>query len=183
MWYNHGMEATVPVRLRNGFSDRSGIRSENRSIQFDSFDDRTRTALINNTSFLMGLAFERLTEERKQHLIADMLEQVYLLEIDPAAHYSEEDVIPVISRTLREDDYHSVLTLIEYMAGRLGAVLDSKGFKTCDYYNNIFKREYVGYRLLRGIIVPITDMDGVKPLESACGIFYTKVSPFLWKAV
>ena len=69
------------------------------------------------------------------------------------------------------------------MAGRLGAVLDSKGFKTCDYYNNIFKREYVGYRLLRGIIVPITDMDGVKPLESACGIFYTKVSPFLWKAV
>lgn len=177
------MDVIAPVRLRNGFSDRNGIQPENRSIQFDSFDDRTRTALINNTSFLMALAFESLPEERRQQLIADMLGQVYLLEIDPSARYGEEDVMPVISRTLREDDYHSVLTLIEYIASRLSSVLDTNGFQTYNYYNRVFENEYVGYRLLRGIIVPITDMDGVRPLESACGVFYSRVSAFLWKMV
>ena len=151
MCYNYHMEVKAPVRLRNGFSDRNGIRPENRAIQFDSFDDRTRTALINTTSFLMALAFERLPEERRRHLIADMLEQVYMLEIDPVARYGEEDVMPVVSRTLREDDYHSVLTLIEYIASRLSSVLDTNGFQTCNYYNRVFEQEYVGYRLLRGI--------------------------------
>ena len=131
----------------------------------------------------MALAIERLTEERRRHLIAEMLEQVYMLEIDPSACYDEEDVLPVVSRTLREDDYHSVLTLIEYIASRLSSVLDTNGFQTCNYYNRVFEQEYVGYRLLRGIIVPITDMDGVRPLESACGVFYSKVSAFLWKMV
>ena len=59
------------VRLRGGFSDRNGIKSENTQIQYKEFDDHTRFSLIN----LVNMIFNAIYQNRND---SEQSEQIFL---------------------------------------------------------------------------------------------------------
>lgn len=168
------------VRLRNGFSDRNKIKSENTNMQFKTLDDRSRIALINVTNQLFEDYFNFYSSD-KQEIIKNILKDVYLFEIDYSAQYNDT-VFDYIKKTIRSDDYDDVLSLIEYISNKLDKIIFFNMKNAQDYYNPVFENEYVGYRIINGIILPITNNDEVAAIEAATKTKYQNINDFLIKA-
>ena len=47
----------LQVSLRGGFSDRNGIKTENTQMQYDTLDERTRTAIANAIYIMIVFPF------------------------------------------------------------------------------------------------------------------------------
>lgn len=175
-------EGKISVRLRGGFSDRNNIKAENTTIQLKDLDSRTRVALINITNELYTAETERISEETKQRFFKRLLKSVFLFEIDEHGYYSSERVFQLINATIRTENYDSVLTLIEYISNEFNEFRKYDTKKADYFYNNIFKKEYVGYRIINGIIVPITNDEEQESIEIASNTKHSKVNDFFIKA-
>ena len=99
------------------------------------------------------------------------------------------DLIFIIRDTFATDDYASVLTVIEYIC----RVLQKRTYHNVNYkgknytaeqlYNLIMKQEYVGYRLLNGRAMPITDDQEISEIKEVSTSKYTEVKQHINKAL
>lgn len=172
------------VRLRGGFSDRNGIKPENNEMQLESLDDRTRTALINMTDLAFSELRERISYDRVQFFLKLLLQNVYLLEVNNEYNfgYDEKKVLGIVKDTIRNDDYDSVLTVIEYLANKFEDITHGQ-LKMQSHYNRVFEKEYVGYRFINGKITPITDENERKAINDAFNNPYDAVNFHISKAI
>ncbi len=170
------------VRLRGGFSDRNNIKPENKEMQFESLDDRTRTAIIN----LTDMAFQELRERESysdiQSFLRRLMSEVYALETKPSLEYVEEKVMNIFRETVRKDDYDAVFSVLEYMA-REFYELSQHRLKMQKYYNALFEKEYVGYRFVDWKIVEITDENEIAAIEEGISGPYDVVNIHISKAI
>ena len=113
-----GQTPNLKVQLRGGFSDRNKIKVENCTLQTDSFDARTRTALINQTRRILDSLYSK-SQELYQEFLITTLSEVYMQEIRRDANYDSDWVEENILYTIRADDYDSVLTLVEFIAQKM----------------------------------------------------------------
>ena len=177
----------LSVQLRGGFSDRNGIKSVHSEIQTYSFDKRTRTALINATNIVMSRKFLGFDlDDDCQSFLKHTLSDVYMVEVDWNSSYSGHYVFETICETIRSDDYDSVLTLIEYIVKALGDgyfTFEGQYYTPTQCYNDVFVREYVGYRIVDKQIVPITDDVEISTIEESFTSNYREVKQHLTKAV
>ncbi len=176
-----GMEI-LKVRLRGGFSDRNKINCENTNMQYKTLDDRTRAMLANITTGIFNKKFGRYSEgnPEPQGFIKMVYMNVYLQEIqwDRTIYY--EDFYETIKSTILHDDYDNVFSLIEYLAD---AYDEFGANEVYEIYNSVFKQEFVGYRFIDRIIVPITDENELESMEQALCAPYVKVTSHLEKAL
>jgi len=174
--------ARLKVQLRGGFSDRNGIKSENRAIQTVNFDMRTRTALVN-----MMLASFRLYKagvhiQQVNSLIINLLADVYVQEIDYNTRYDADIIMDeIVCETIREDDYDDVLTVIEYLVTSFEKHIPSESF--AEGFNFVFEKEYVGYRFVDSIITPITDDNEITAIREALTSPYGEVNRHIEKSL
>ena len=177
----------LKVQLRGGFSDRNRIKIENCTLQTDTFDARTRTALINATrAILDSLGMHH--EDNYQDFLKVLLSEVYVQEIVWHARYDGSRVEEIIFNTLRTDNYDSVLTLVEYIAGRMLEIskkvcaTNSTFSKATQIYNAVFEKEYVGYRFVGTTILPITGEVERDTIENVLNSSFQEVQQHFKKA-
>lgn len=176
----------LEVQLRGGFSDRNGIKTENCILQFSDFDIRTRTALVNTTEQIINSLYTK-NQRAYQLFLKNILSEVYIREVDWTDEYDGDEVEDIIYKTIRIDGYDSVLTLLEYIAGQMRGFA-SKIFPNFTYsnaaqlYNDVFKREYVGYRFVDNIIVPITDEIELRAVSDSLNSNFKEIQQHFKKA-
>lgn len=177
------------VALRGGFSDRMGIKPINTEIQTTNFDDRTRVAVVN----LLNAVYEYVYEpdydgQSRTVFFSDVLSNVYLQQVtyDINARYDEKRVFDsFINKTIYEDDYDAVLTLLEYLVQEMDkyAQKQYRQIDICNVFNRLFEKEYVGYRFINNRIVPITGKEEVGEINDALVIMFDNVNKHLEKAL
>ena len=187
------------VSKRGGFSDRNAIKPENLEIQLKDFDKRTRIQLQNMITEFYSIVYKGVLNYRMPHIqdfLKYVLGTVYSEPLDSRTTYEDDPIIDMINETILNDDYDDVLTLIEALVQFWDSYLkDSRG---CDYYddynhkymsisifeitNEYFKREYIGYRFVDGIIVPISDSYEINTIQEALSNKFDAVYEHISKA-
>ena len=182
------------VSKRGGFSDRNKIKPENTEIQLRNFDERTRIQLQNMISQLYKDVYDNAYYGREniQDFFRYVIGTIYSEPMDTRRIYDDDKIFDLINKTIQEDDYDDVLTLIEAIVQYWEEYLTET---RRDRYNNtfmtesldqivneIFQDEYIGYRFVGGIIVPISDEYEVEEINQALGNTYCPVYEHLSKA-
>ena len=182
----------IPVNKRGGFSDRNGIKLLNTEIQLTDFDERTRVAMFN----LIVCFYEQIYgkheywREDNQHFFRCILEGVYSTERKVGSAYSDEAFFNVVHETILEDSYDSVLTVVEAVVQHFDEHLKETADYTYGtrfpriykYFNDLFEREYVGYRFIGGLISPISDEIEVEAVNEALDNKFKAVREHIFKA-
>lgn len=185
------------VSARGGFSDRNGIKPVNVEIQLKDFDQRTRNQLGNMVSDLYAKVYENNTyweNDNIQAFLRFVLGEIYSEPIDTRKYCNDDKVFAIINNTINQDDYDDVLTLIESIIQYWDQYLKEKVFEyynpyngysnisLYEYVNAIFEREYIGYRFVDEIIVPISDTYEIAAIQDALNSKYKPVYEHLSKA-
>lgn len=186
------------VSKRGGFSDRNRIKPINDEIQLKNFDVRSRTHLQNMISKLFGDVYtgSYWGSDDVQDFFKYVLGEIYSEAVDYGKKYLDSFIFEMINKTLQEDDYDDVLTLIEaivqYWDSYLREKLESNYYdiyrKTyCrgsifDKVNCFLQNEYIGYRFLDGQLTPISDDFELGEIAKAIDVPYAPVYDHLSKA-
>jgi len=157
----------LEVRLRNGFSDRTGIKEENTNIQLTDLDDRTRMALVNAVDLIWYLVTGKMTSSQKNPLLINILSDVYVQQVSYSSNYDDEVVKNIVFETIKKDDYDAVLTVVEYVAQKLKDLTYQHKELIFKHLNNVFEQEFVGYRFVNESITPISDEIEINEVEVA----------------
>ena len=182
------------IRVRNGFSDRNNISPISKEMQFKDFASDTRVVLFNvlknNINYQINVR-NLDTDYIVQKIVEDLFNEVY-----SKYRYSFEEVMKDIFDIFRTDEYHTVLTVIEYLCNLLFVSFYDfiNGYHSV-YYNNdsyidireemnkAFEDEYVGYRFIDDKIVAITNDAEIESISNAEQTEYEKVNDSISKAI
>ncbi len=186
------------VSKRGGFSDRNKIKSENTEIQLKEFDKRTRIQLQNMINQLYKEIYEytHYTEKSIQDFLIYVIGTVYSEPVNVGDTYRDDDVFKIINKTIQEDDYDDVLTLIEAIIQYWDSYLKESMMNAYyDVYNEkyygrsiyervniILQREYIGYRFLGDQLTPISDEFEVEEIKEALDNPHSSAHDHLKKA-
>ncbi len=187
------------VSVRGGFSDRNAIKPENAQIQLKDFDYRTRIQLQNMVCRFYDFVYDGQVYGARdciQEFCRFVLGTVFSEVIGPRELYDDSQVFGMLRETILNASYDDVLTLIEAIIQYWDEFLkETKGRKYYDKYseeytsqsifeavNECFEKEYVGYRFVDGIIVPISDSHEVETIVSAMNNENTMVYEHIAKA-
>lgn len=181
------------VNVRGGYSDKSGVAPCNTEIQLYEFDGRTRTILSNKTFELLKNVFE---DPRKMFTIynadsafcEDVLSNVFVERVRlshgevfswSAVFKSKFDLV------FFDASYNEILDLLWFVCKWIHDHMKNREINTVvyDYFNNLFEKEYVGYRFVDGQVVAITDEQETGEIEEACRNPYEGCRSHLKKAV
>lgn len=182
-----GKEDGLEVSLRGGFSDRMGLSTINTEIQLNEFDKRTRVALVNGLDLVYSKYIgEEYVDGELNEFIADVLGNVYnqIVHVDRGHYINIEQLFSKVNYTILNDSYHAVLTVIEYVAQRIEEYRRRYDeFDLYEHFNSVFEKEYVGYRFLNRIIVPISNEHEVSEIRSVMLQPYEEVRTHIEKAL
>ncbi len=173
------------VRRRGGFSDRNKIREENTEMQVTKFDERTRISFSNLVSDLCSVVFKQefsYHNNRSQNFMKTILRVVYVKEFSYDIDIDPDDFFKIIHGTIEKDIYDSVLTLLETIIQAL-MKLTTHTSELVQYVNEVFEKEYVGYRFVNGTIVAITDETEISSINKASNNPYEFVRDHLHKSI
>lgn len=185
------------VSARGGFSDRNGIKPLNVEIQLKDFNQRTRNQLGNMLSDLYTKVYGNNAYWKNDNIQAFfrfVLGEIYSEPIDARNLYDDDEMFEIINNTINQDDYDDVLTLIESIIQYWDRYLKERyheyynpytgcfNMSLYEYVNAIFEREYIGYRFVDEIIVPINDTYEVAAIQDALDNKYKPVYEHLSKA-
>lgn len=184
------MAKLMKVSLRGGFSDRNGIARENTSVQIDSLDERSRVAIANAVNKAYSIVFkDGDSKNRCTDFWNSILVNVYVQRIDYAddlaqSHgYYAPNMFEMINGTIFNDEYHAVLTLVEFIVDCLVKVNGALKDEIEEYFNGVFEKEYVGYRFVGGKIVPVTNPIEMDSIKEACNSPYENVNQHMIDAI
>jgi len=90
----------LKVRLRNGFSDRMGLKRENIEMQLNAFDDRARVALVNAINLLWKYLCDNLRQEETNSILTNILSDVYVQQVSYTANYRSNTVFELVNNTI-----------------------------------------------------------------------------------
>lgn len=168
------------IKVRGGFSDDMGFNPCNTQPQTAEFDHRTRTFISNSLYDFLQIVFEHEVETRNlryglsdQNLSTvfckDLIQNVFAdsNHLPIGYRYNWENLYPSIEKVIMEAPFNEVLDLLWYICYWL-SVATNKCFNIFQKrFNDLFEREYVGYRFITGKIVPITDKIEMQEIEKA----------------
>lgn len=188
------MSEIKKVQVRGGFSDRRGIKSLNTKMQLDELDKRTRIGIAN---LLREWYDDGKFVQYRSDFCERLLKDIYFEFVDDQARciikYQNDDFIEsYIYLPISENSYDEVLTIVEYITNYFLQWQLSHYQKGVLYYdlidykaeiNELFQREYVGYRFIDGEITPISDDIEVAEIEKSLDIKFQGCKSHIKKAL
>ena len=177
------------ISLRGGFSDRMGIQKINQTLQITDFDERTRVFLCNFfLAIIEDLGENCYVEDWANSLYLHMMYNVYVEQVSPhnlQSSFAIREIVDKIQDTIISGEYDDVLTIIEYITGKIENIYKEHGEKSDlqENFNMIFQKEFVGYRFVNGLITPITDEMEASCVAEAVTSEFDNVSKHLNKAL
>lgn len=180
------------VSVRNGFADRHGFSSFNNEIQIKSLEEYTRIQIVNLIIKIYETVFSKCREYSapKQNFFRFLIRDVYNMTIKPDYLYDGENIFPYIKENILDDEFYNVLTIVEkiaqyfhgYLTKTVGPRYDISFPNIYILFNELFQREYVGYRFIDGLIAPISDDDEVETINDSLKNRFTAVREHISKA-
>lgn len=167
------------VKVRGGFSDTTGISPRNNTIQLEEFDDDTRIKMSNKLFQVLEMVFENPSRFYYNYEYGNNISNVFCKDLFNDVFcqrnilkrgyvYEWRTVFESIHKVITEATYNEVLDVIEYACKWLSSsIQQNKGFMFLDF-NQLFEKEYVGYRFVNGRIVAISDTTEIGTIEEAC---------------
>lgn len=166
------------VRVRNGFSDVTGIAPQSKTIQLNEFDDDTRVRISNKLFSVFEIMFEKAGSEYHGNHYYSEIPHLFCLNIlndvfcqrntlPQGRVYDWRRVFESIHEVIEHAPYNEVLDIVEYSCRWIEIEFKSNGI-VFSSFNNLFEREYVGYRFVGGRIVAISDQTEIEAIEMAC---------------
>lgn len=188
------MSEIKKVQIRGGFSDRRGIKPLNTKMQLDELDKRTRIGIAN---LLREWYDDGKFAQYRSDFCERLLKDIYFEFVDDQARciikYQNDDFIEsYIYLPISENGYDEVLTIVEYITNYFLQWQMSQHQKGIHYYdlidykaeiNELFQREYVGYRFIDGEITPISDDIEVAEIEKSLDIEFQGCKSHIRKAL
>lgn len=183
------------VRLRDGFSERNNIETQNRILQTNDLDNRTRMKILDEIKFTINFLLNHYSKQyytreeiSKTFLLSDffrlILREVYIVEINYDIEYDYNWILKnYIKPTILYDTFNHVFDLIEIFYNTITErIIKNEGFYTC--FNKLLTSEYVGYRFINGKLLPITNETEIQEVQQAIKENqYNTVNKHLTKAV
>lgn len=182
------------VQVRGGFSDRRRIKSLNTKMQLNKFDERTRIGIAN----LIREWYDDENFSRYQFTFCErLLKDIYSEFVDDQSRYiircqNNKFIESYIYLPISANSYDDVLTIVEYVTNyfiQWQMLQYQKGYHYYDLIdykaeiNELFQREYVGYRFIDGEITPISDDIEVAEIEKSLDIEFQGCKSHIKKAL
>lgn len=185
------------VQLRNGFSDRRKIQSLDNEIQIYNFDERTRNKIANLIKRWYGMIYQKgYSSQFLKSLLNDVFGEYVSYDLEDRIKYHDDKIFEeFIYDAIIEEDYASVLTLVEYITVFFNDFknhyLQINYFPSyCNEFpdfvkelNELFKEEFVGYRMIENQITPISDDIEVEEIKQGLNIQYDGCKSHIKKAL
>lgn len=185
------------VQLRNGFSDRRKIQPLDNEIQIYNFDERTRNKIANLIKRWYGMIYQKgYSSQFLKSLLNDVFGEYVSYDLEDRIKYHDDKIFEeFIYDAIIEEDYASVLTLVEYITVFFN---DFKNhYLQINYFpsyrnefldfvkelNELFKEEFVGYRMIENQIAPISDDIEVEEIKQGLNIQYDGCKSHIKKAL
>ncbi|MBR2506978.1 MAG: hypothetical protein IKB70_08810 [Bacilli bacterium] len=182
------------VRIRNGFSDRNGIKPVSREMQIFDFEKGTRIVLFNRLKNL----FDQQVEIRDLDIdclikftVENAFNDVYQGEYEDTYTSLFVDVLDIFNN----GEYHSILDIIEFVCNLIFEGEEEYSRRCASQYgycfyvdvrasmNDCFEDEFVGYRFIGDKIVKITNNVEIESINNSSLTPYDKVNESISKAV
>jgi len=180
------------VRFRGGFADRHGIAPENRVIQTDDLDERSRVSLINTLSNLWQAIhaeyIKRSSATTKwDDFLRSILSNVYMRILDFSKRPDNKEIFRLLQDTILRENYALVFSMLEFVAKELQELLNAVIFNNdslvYEALNGALERELVGYRFVDNLVTPISDETELNEIKQAIADADTNAREHLRKAV
>ena len=188
------MSEIKKVQVRGGFSDRRGIKPLNTKMQLDELDKRTRIGIANLLrEWYDDGKFAQYRSDFCELLVKDVYSTLIDDRIRNVIRYGHDDfIIEYIYSPIKDNCYDDVLTIVEYVTNyfiQWQMLQYQKGYHYYDLIdykaeiNELFQREYVGYRFIEGEITPISDDIEVAEIEKSLDIEFQGCKSHIKKAL
>ena len=188
------MSQIKKVQVRGGFSDRRGTKPLNTKMQLDELDKRTRIGIAN---LLREWYDDGKFTQYRSDFCERLLKDIYSEFVDDQSRYiircqNNNFIESYIYLPISENSYDEVLTIVEYITNYFLQWQMSQYQKGVLYYdlidykaeiNELFQREYVGYRFIDGEITPISDDIEVAEIEKSLDIEFQGCKSHIKKAL
>lgn len=151
------------IHRKNGYSDRKGITNYKDTIQYESFDSRTRNKLYN----LFNSFIQRLPSLPYDKFVKYLYCDLFSLTVDdiPINSYTNKYdnyyILKVIKKIILNSAYNELLDLLEGTEEFLQLFYSP----ICDSINKIFEEEGVQHRMVCGEITDITNKYEIAEIE------------------
>lgn len=171
-------EKGLRIKVRGGFSEKYRIEELPAALQLTEFDERTRVLISNKLFELLENIFEDddykyrygYGDDGEHSFCKQILSEVFMrkthLQYATSKFQWREVFIDFIDKAISEANYNNVLDLVWYICNWIKENYQAKteygygyteiGDEAYLLINDLFEREYVGYRFIGGIITPIT---------------------------
>lgn len=191
------------IKVRGGFSEKIGLSTCTIKMQTNEFDDRTRTLIGNHLYDVLSVVFSYastigisryLNPSRQSPLQAmssdfckDILSEVLNVSVHLPSNkfYNWEVNYDRFAEIISSAPYNEVLDFLWYVCHWIATHTTSTSFVHEIYngFNQLFEKEYVGYRFVAGEITPITNSLEIQEIEQACQIPFEGAHVQLQKAL
>ncbi|MFB2596600.1 AbiJ-NTD4 domain-containing protein [Herbiconiux sp. P17] len=146
-----------------GFAQRIGAVPTRTVIQVDDLDDETRTAIWNVLHRAQEISFDNHQGARFEKLLRDVWSAVFHLPLD---QFNPDRCWGKVKARVLSEEWFQALDVTEYVLERFRN--DVPGLtKIGAAMNSVFEHCLVGYRLVDGIVVPVTEAEEVAEIEAA----------------
>ena len=149
-------------------------------MQYKNFNTRTRVALANTMHHICCEFDGSPYAEWRCVLYQRILENAYTMIVEQPI-YDGTQTRSLMRATILQDEYYAVLTIIEYVVSELYAL--TKVIDYSDAFNEVFQKEYVGYRFVNRTIIEITDEQEIQSIENAVNSPFAETNIHLEKAL
>ena len=191
------------IKVRGGFSEKIGLSTCTIKMQTNEFDDRTRSLIGNHLYDVLSVVFSYastigisryLNPSRQSPLQAmssdfckDVLSEVLNVSVHLPSNkfYNWEVNYDRFAEIISSAPYNEVLDFLWYVCHWIATHTTSTSFVHEIYngFNQLFEKEYVGYRFVAGEITPITNSLEIQEIEQACQIPFEGAHVQLQKAL
>lgn len=171
------------VRIRNSYSDRNKIREISKTIQIDAFDEETRVVLKNEIITLMNQYETYLGHSYNSYQIHDYLGNLFAKEVFNlplhSGFNSYSNVVAKIYEVFDDGDIFDILDFIEFFTNNINIKEQGRDmyYQTIwkeknlfKHFNEVFKKECLGYRFVNKRITKITNENEIKEIENSISL-------------
>ena len=180
------------INVRNCFSESIGKSKCVMKMQYDDFDERTRTQISNELFEILEAIFDdpiscRVVYNEKEEncfckaLLSDVFNKSIVIEKDRT--FSWRRVFVSIQDVIKNAEHNEVLDVLWYINGWINGNCYAYKKLLSKSFNLLFEKEYVGYRFVNEKIVAITDKNEINEIEQACNAPYNGCKAHIEKAV
>lgn len=185
------------INVRGCFSESIGKPKCVMEMQYNDFDERTRTQISNKLfevlKFFLDhptdcgccIHFRSYNDNVENSFCRAILSDVFNIStvLEDGYSFNWKKKYTLIQNVILNAESNEVLDILWYINSWINKNYYSYNDFFSESFNSLFETEYVGYRFIDGKIVAITDRCEIEEIEQACNVPYNGCKAHIEKAV